>query len=85
MCKYTLMYNSVECTVYHVDQCILWYSHMQALFTQYQFGTCPALPAYQLRDALAQTFADQQRYQLGFMDDAAECFVSTYFCEICSW
>jgi hypothetical protein len=48
----------------------------QAIFNQYQFSNCPALPAYQLRDALAETFADQQRYQLGVMDDAAECFVS---------
>lgn len=34
------------------------------------------MPSDNLRHALAETFKDEQRFQLGFMDDAAECFVS---------
>lgn len=34
------------------------------------------LPSDALRTALAKTFQDEQRFQLGIMDDAAECFVS---------
>lgn len=34
------------------------------------------LPSDTLRSALAKTFQDEQRFQLGIMDDAAECFVS---------
>jgi len=32
------------------------------------------LPSDTLRSALAKTFQDEQRFQLGIMDDAAECF-----------
>uniref|UniRef100_A0A3P8TJJ0 Ubiquitin specific peptidase 53b n=1 Tax=Amphiprion percula TaxID=161767 RepID=A0A3P8TJJ0_AMPPE len=32
------------------------------------------LPSDSLRNALAETFKDEQRFQLGLMDDAAECF-----------
>jgi len=28
---------------------------------------------------MAETFADRQRFQIGEMDDAAECFVGVYF------
>ena len=49
---------------------------LQAVFTQYQFSERSALPADSLRRALAHTFADQQRFQMGLMDDASECFVS---------
>lgn len=35
------------------------------------------LPSDALRSALAKTFQDKQRFQLGIMDDAAECFVSS--------
>ena len=34
------------------------------------------LPSDTLRSALAKTFQDEQRFQLGIMDDAAECYVS---------
>lgn len=34
------------------------------------------MPPDALRRALAETFFNQQRFQLGHMDDAAECFVS---------
>jgi hypothetical protein len=49
----------------------------QELFSQLQFSQESALPPDALRRALAESFFDQQRFQLGFMDDAAECFVST--------
>lgn len=32
-----------------------------------------------MRHALAESFKDEQRFQLGFMDDAAECFVSILY------
>ncbi|GBM27491.1 Inactive ubiquitin carboxyl-terminal hydrolase 54, partial [Araneus ventricosus] len=44
------------------------------LFTQFQYSQESALPPDALRHALARTFCDQRRFQLGFMDDAAECF-----------
>ncbi|KAJ9581714.1 hypothetical protein L9F63_023102, partial [Diploptera punctata] len=44
------------------------------LFSQLQFSQESALPPDALRRALAESFFDQQRFQLGFMDDAAECF-----------
>lgn len=47
---------------------------MQELFSQLQYSHESALPPDALRRALAQTFYNQQRFQLGFMDDAAECF-----------
>lgn len=49
----------------------------QGLFSQFQQSRERALPSDNLRHALAETFKDEQRFQLGFMDDAAECFVSS--------
>jgi hypothetical protein len=49
---------------------------LQELFAQLQFSQEAALPPDALRRALAESFFNQQRFQLGFMDDAAECFVS---------
>lgn len=47
---------------------------LKAIFAQYQYSERPAMPADSLRSALAQTFADQHRFQIGLMDDASECF-----------
>ncbi|XP_071952535.1 uncharacterized protein [Antedon mediterranea] len=47
---------------------------LKVIFTQFQYGEEQALPPDALRHALAQTFKNQQRFQLGCMDDAAECF-----------
>ncbi|CAG0881001.1 unnamed protein product [Cyprideis torosa] len=44
------------------------------LFRQFQAGGDAALPPDALRRALSTTFNNQQRFQLGCMDDAAECF-----------
>ncbi|KPP75331.1 hypothetical protein Z043_105427 [Scleropages formosus] len=48
----------------------------QSIFAQFQFSSEKVLPSDALRSALAKTFQDEQRFQLGIMDDAAECFVS---------
>lgn len=50
---------------------------LQGIFSQFQHSRERALPSDNLRHALAETFKDEQRFQLGFMDDAAECFVSS--------
>lgn len=49
----------------------------QELFHEFQSSKESALPPDSLRLALAEAFSDQRRFQLGFMDDAAECFVSS--------
>lgn len=49
---------------------------VQSIFAQFQFSSERVLPSDALRSALAKTFQDEQRFQLGIMDDAAECFVS---------
>ena len=46
------------------------------LFTQYQYGEQTSLPPDILRNAMANCYKGQERFQLGLMDDAAECFVS---------
>ena len=46
------------------------------MFTQIQYSDQDSLPSNGLRKALADSFTNQQRFQLGHMDDAAECFVS---------
>lgn len=48
----------------------------QGIFNQFQCSSEKVLPSDALRSALAKTFQDEQRFQLGIMDDAAECFVS---------
>ncbi|KAF2898731.1 hypothetical protein ILUMI_07445 [Ignelater luminosus] len=54
------------------ESCI--FCALKELFSQLQFSNETALPPDALRRALAESFYDQQRFQLGFMDDAAECF-----------
>ncbi|KAG8181749.1 hypothetical protein JTE90_028287 [Oedothorax gibbosus] len=54
------------------DSCI--FCALKELFAQFQYSQESALPPDALRRALAETFCDQRRFQLGFMDDAAECF-----------
>lgn len=54
------------------DPCI--FCALKGLFSQFQQSRERALPSDNLRHALAETFKDEQRFQLGFMDDAAECF-----------
>ncbi|PNJ40564.1 USP54 isoform 11, partial [Pongo abelii] len=44
------------------------------IFNQFQCSSEKVLPSDTLRSALAKTFQDEQRFQLGIMDDAAECF-----------
>lgn len=55
---------------------VLTYFNFQELFNQFQSSNESALPPDSLRFALAEAFSDQRRFQMGFMDDAAECFVS---------
>ncbi|CAL1530458.1 unnamed protein product [Lymnaea stagnalis] len=47
---------------------------LKVIFTQFQFSDQTSLHPDALRKALAETFANQQRFQLRHMDDAAECF-----------
>lgn len=54
------------------ESCI--FCALKELFAQFQYSKESALPPDVLRRALAETFFDQRRFQLGFMDDAAECF-----------
>ncbi|UYV83174.1 USP54 [Cordylochernes scorpioides] len=54
------------------ESCI--FCALKELFTQFQYSQESALPPDALRRALAETFWDQRRFQLGYMDDAAECF-----------
>uniref|UniRef100_A0A672N6C0 Ubiquitin specific peptidase 53 n=1 Tax=Sinocyclocheilus grahami TaxID=75366 RepID=A0A672N6C0_SINGR len=60
------------------DSCI--FCALKGIFCQFQHSRERALPSDNLRNALAETFKDEQRFQLGFMDDAAECFVSVFVC-----
>lgn len=47
----------------------------QTMFAQFQHSREKALPSDNVRRALAASFRDERRFQLGLMDDAAECFV----------
>ncbi|XP_017662622.1 PREDICTED: inactive ubiquitin carboxyl-terminal hydrolase 54 isoform X1 [Lepidothrix coronata] len=54
------------------DSCI--FCALKGIFNQFQCSSEKVLPSDALRTALAKTFQDEQRFQLGIMDDAAECF-----------
>ncbi|XP_074855795.1 ubiquitin carboxyl-terminal hydrolase 54 isoform X3 [Carettochelys insculpta] len=54
------------------DSCI--FCALKGIFNQFQCSSERVLPSDTLRNALAKTFQDEQRFQLGIMDDAAECF-----------
>ncbi|KAK2884612.1 hypothetical protein Q8A73_021086 [Channa argus] len=54
------------------DSCI--FCALKSIFAQFQYSSERVLPSDALRSALAKTFQDEQRFQLGIMDDAAECF-----------
>ncbi|XP_072314672.1 inactive ubiquitin carboxyl-terminal hydrolase 53 [Eucyclogobius newberryi] len=54
------------------ESCI--FCALKGIFSQFQHSRERALPSDNLRVALAETFRDEHRFQLGFMDDAAECF-----------
>uniref|UniRef100_A0A8C5LSJ5 Ubiquitin specific peptidase 53 n=1 Tax=Leptobrachium leishanense TaxID=445787 RepID=A0A8C5LSJ5_9ANUR len=49
-------------------------SAVQSLFAQFQTSREKVLPSDAMRHALAESFKDEHRFQLGLMDDAAECF-----------
>ncbi|CAO2590587.1 Inactive ubiquitin carboxyl-terminal hydrolase 54 [Lemmus lemmus] len=54
------------------DSCI--FCALKGIFNQFQCSSEKVLPSDTLRSALAKTYQDEQRFQLGIMDDAAECF-----------
>ncbi|KAM3865173.1 inactive ubiquitin carboxyl-terminal hydrolase 53 [Diretmus argenteus] len=54
------------------DACI--FCALKSIFSQFQQSRERVLLSDSLRNALAETFKDEQRFQLGLMDDAAECF-----------
>ncbi|XP_054419565.1 inactive ubiquitin carboxyl-terminal hydrolase 53 isoform X2 [Pteronotus mesoamericanus] len=47
---------------------------LKTMFAQFQHSREKALPSDNVRRALAESFRDERRFQLGLMDDAAECF-----------
>ncbi|XP_077332947.1 ubiquitin carboxyl-terminal hydrolase 53 [Lithobates pipiens] len=47
---------------------------LKSLFAQFQTSREKVLPSDAMRLALAESFKDEHRFQLGLMDDAAECF-----------
>ncbi|XP_077468817.1 ubiquitin carboxyl-terminal hydrolase 54-like isoform X2 [Stigmatopora argus] len=54
------------------DSCV--FCALKGIFAQFQHSSDTVLPSDALRSALAETFRDERRFQLGTMDDAAECF-----------
>lgn len=54
------------------DACV--FCALKTIFAQFQHSREKALPSDNIRHALAESFRDEQRFQLGRMDDAAECF-----------
>nr|XP_033793984.1 inactive ubiquitin carboxyl-terminal hydrolase 53 isoform X3 [Geotrypetes seraphini] len=54
------------------DACI--FCALKSIFAQFQHSQEKALPSDVMRHALAESFKDEHRFQLGLMDDAAECF-----------
>uniref|UniRef100_A0A8C0GIT6 Ubiquitin specific peptidase 53 n=1 Tax=Chelonoidis abingdonii TaxID=106734 RepID=A0A8C0GIT6_CHEAB len=54
------------------DACI--FCALKTIFAQFQHSREKALPSDNMRHALAESFKDEHRFQLGLMDDAAECF-----------
>ncbi|XP_048410300.1 inactive ubiquitin carboxyl-terminal hydrolase 53-like [Stegostoma tigrinum] len=47
---------------------------LKDIFVEFRNSREKALPSDILRNALAESFKDEHRFQLGLMDDAAECF-----------
>lgn len=54
------------------DACI--FCALKSIFAEFQHSQEKALPSDIMRNALAESFKDEHRFQLGLMDDAAECF-----------
>ena len=70
-------YKIVQADVQQISRLVLNDSlFFQVIFTQFQYSDQSSLQPSSLRQALAKTFAKQEKFQLGHMDDAAECFVS---------
>jgi len=49
------------------------------VFTQFQYSDLRCVPPDAIRNAMALTFDSEDRFQLGLMEDAAECFVSSHY------
>ena len=50
----------------------------QVIFVNFKYSEQTVLPPNVMRNALAKTFISQRKFQIGLMDDAAECFVSEH-------
>ena len=68
----TLEYGPVPCGLFTCHPLAL----LQELFDGFQHGGQSAIPPDVLRRAMAECYEEQNRFQIGRMDDAAECFVS---------
>ncbi|XP_065834330.1 inactive ubiquitin carboxyl-terminal hydrolase 54-like isoform X2 [Oscarella lobularis] len=53
---------------------------LEVMFTQYQHSQMTVLPPDVMRQAMAHSFAHQNRFQLGVMDDGAECYEHILSC-----
>ena len=68
---HTEFYTKNSSQVLNVFVCLI----IQTVFTHFEFSEESVLELTVLREALAKTFKDKQKFQIGMMDDAAECFV----------
>ena len=57
-------------------------AQLKVLFTQFQHSGQMTIPPNALRVAMSSSYENLHRFQLGLMDDAAECFVRTTIARI---
>ena len=60
----------------HIAHTLTCHTHTQSLFNDIQYSQLAAIPPDNLRQSMALCYKEQRRFQLGLMDDVAECFVS---------
>lgn len=71
-------FNRLKGHICSAENCV--YCAMESLFRRFHCSSDDVLPPVLLREAMAETFQKQNRFQLGLMDDAAECFENLLHC-----